>query len=148
MPTQSEVTSRTNEQPVATGDKKRPDPTLRLYAVVRGDLEMPPGKMAAQSGHAFLEAYLKSARENNESAQAYAADPPGTKVVLCASSLEHIKEIERRANILGITTSLITDSGHVLPPHFDGGPVVTALGFGPATREEVRRITKGLALVP
>lgn len=34
-----------------------------------------------------------------------------------------------------------------MPPFFDGSPIVTALGIGPATREQIKKITKKFQLV-
>lgn len=109
---------------------------------------MPPGKLASQAGHAFLEAFLTAQKAIPATAALYAADPPGTKVVLRAKSLFDMERAALELNQLGIPHALITDSGHVLPPHFTGSPVITALGFGPATREEVGRLTRRFALVP
>lgn len=109
---------------------------------------MPPGKLASQAGHAFLEAFLTAQKASPASAALYAADPPGTKVVLRAKNLFELERARLECERLGIPHALITDSGHVLPPHFTGAPIVTALGFGPATREEVGRLTRRLALVP
>lgn len=122
------------------------DETLRLYAVVRGDLEMPPGKTASQAGHAFLDAFLTSQSARPEIAASYAADPPGTKVVLTARDLPDLLGLQADCHRLGIPCALVTDSGHVLPPHFTGDPIVTALGFGPVTRREIGRITRRFAL--
>lgn len=98
----------------------------RLYAIVRSDITMPEGKMAAQAGHAFLEAYLVSDRELQD---AYRADGIGTKVVLSAT-LSQIETIRDRCEWLGVPHRLIVDTGHVCPPDFDGSPVTTALGIG------------------
>ena len=87
---------------------------------------MPAGKMAAQAGHAFLGAFLASTPERQN---AYHADDIGTKVVLSAT-LSQIRTIQDRCEFLGIPHALIEDSGHILPPDFDGSPVVTALGIG------------------
>ena len=125
----------------------RLDPTLRLYAILRADLEMPPGKAAAQAGHAFLEAYLSACERAPQAAAAYRADPPGTKVVLSAPSLEEILLLARQANDEGLPCALITDHGHMLPPHFDGGEVITALGLGPATRDQIGHVIRHLELV-
>lgn len=38
--------------------------------------------------------------------------------------------------------SLIIDSGHILPPFFDGNPIITALGVGPLTKEESKILRK------
>ena len=126
----------------------RDDPTLRLYAIVRGDLHMPPGKLASQAGHAFLDSYLQALERRPEAALRYRETGHGTKVALVAPSLEEILQARAEAERIGLPWALIVDSGHLLPPDFDGSPIVTALGIGPARRSEVRHITKRFALVP
>lgn len=37
---------------------------LKIYAIVRGDLNMTSGKMAAQAGHAYTNCALKEFSEN------------------------------------------------------------------------------------
>lgn len=95
---------------------------------------MPPGKMAAQAGHAFLGALLNA---DEDRYSRYTLDPPGTKVCLVARDLPRLLLLQAVVADAGVPYALITDSGHVLPPHFDGSPVITALGVGPATRREV-----------
>jgi PTH2 family peptidyl-tRNA hydrolase len=103
---------------------------------------MPPGKLAAQAGHAFLEAYLRSPPELST---LYRQDSPGTKVVL-VSKTEHSLLLARdKCDRLGIPCALIIDSGHIFPPFFDGFPIVTALGIG--LSEEVEKITKNFQLL-
>jgi len=109
---------------------------------------MPPGKLAAQAGHAFLDTYLIALDSRPTAARAYRADGHGTKVALRARCLDDLLRAHAVATRAGIPAALITDSGHILPPSFDGSPVVTALGLGPATRSEVRSITRRFALVP
>jgi peptidyl-tRNA hydrolase len=81
-------------------------------------------------------------------ALAYRNGRHGTKVALVAPSLDHLLGAQADAERLGLPAALVVDSGHILPPRFDGSPVVTALGIGPARRSEVRRITNRFALVP
>lgn len=110
----------------------------RLYAIVRGDLHMPPGKLAAQAGHAFMGAFREAnAAWGNTRAVQYDIDPPGTKIVLVAKHQTDLEWAYARAQRDGIPCSLITDSGHVLPPHFDGSPVMTAVGIGPVQKDEL-----------
>ena len=109
---------------------------------------MPAGKLAAQAGHAFLGAFLHAIQEAADRAAAYRADPPGTKVVLRSSGLQDLERACLRASRLGLPHVLITDRGHVLPPDFDGTPVVTALGVGPITRSEARGVTNHFKLAP
>jgi peptidyl-tRNA hydrolase len=112
------------------------------------DLAMPPGKLAAQAGHAYLEAFLACQRIDPTAAAAYAADPPGTKVALAVPTESALCDASVLAGELGLPAALITDRGHVLLPHFTGAPIVTALGIGPVRRSEVRRLTRRFALVP
>lgn len=109
---------------------------------------MPPGKLAAQAGHAFLDSFLAARSADPGRAAAYLADGHGTKVVLAARDVRQLELLRDAALSSGLPCALITDSGHVMPGSpFDGSPVVTALGIGPATREEVRHIVKRLPLV-
>ncbi len=105
---------------------------------------MPSGKLAAQAGHAFLDAYLASTPERQF---AYREPGHGTKVTLGCSSLTRIMRARDECVRLGLPHALIVDSGHVLLPHFDGTPIVTALGIGPALRPEAHPVTSKFALV-
>jgi len=105
---------------------------------------MPPGKLAAQAGHAFIGALEATPTERRLS---YHKDPPGTKIVLAAPTVDHLLWASGELSCLDLGQFLVEDSGHILPPHFDGNPIITALGFGPATRDEVRRITRRFDLV-
>jgi PTH2 family peptidyl-tRNA hydrolase len=115
---------------------------------------MTPGKMAAQAGHAFVEAlrasgsHLDGATTEASDYQRYVADPPGTKVVLEAPDEIALLRLHDEAQQRGIPSALIFDSGHVLPPHFDGSSILTAVGFGPIPRGKARPITRRFALVP
>ena len=121
------------------------DPTLRMYAIVRKELDMPPGKMAAQAGHAFVDTFYACQRASPDRAHDYAMNHV-TKVVL-AGTLEEIMVAREKAMVAGLPCSLIVDEHHVLPPHFDGKPIITALGIGPATRDEIDHITGHLPLI-
>jgi peptidyl-tRNA hydrolase len=61
-----------------------------------------------------------------------------------------LQQLERayfEAQQAGIPCSLITDSGHVMLPHFDGSPVVTAVGIGPCTRQQANHFLKHFKLL-
>lgn len=105
---------------------------------------MPPGKLAAQAGHAFLGAFIAASNNSPALATEYASDPPGTKICLAARDEAELLALHELAAKAGIPSALITDSGHILPPHFDGSPIVTALGLGPTTRKGVARLTRRL----
>ena len=103
---------------------------------------MPIGKLISQAAHAYLESYLTSDKQ-----QEYRADGIGTKVTLQSKSLDDLFRAQYECERRGIPCALIEDSGHVMPPHFDGSPIVTALGIGPARRNEVKSITKRFKLL-
>jgi peptidyl-tRNA hydrolase, PTH2 family len=107
---------------------------------------MPPGKLASQAGHAFLDAFVTASRDSPAIAHEYKSDNHGTKVVLIAPSEDHIRFAHEEAQRLGIPSALIIDSGHIMPPHFTGEPIITALGIGPARRSEIKQITKRFKL--
>lgn len=104
---------------------------------------MPPGKLASQAGHAFTNTIMLAQQTDNNLANEY--ETPyniGTKVVLKSKNLNHILRAHEQAKEAGLSTTLIVDSGHVMPPYFDGEPIVTALGIGPARRDQIEHITK------
>lgn len=117
-----------------------------MYAIVREDLQMSPGKMAAQTGHAFLDTYDQCRKEYPDRAIEYQSGRHGTKVVLSAKNEFHLLSIYENVKSSGIPCVLIIDENHIMPPHFDGSPIITALGIGPCTRKEIHHITKRIQL--
>jgi len=117
---------------------------LRLYAIVRADLKMPAGKLAAQAGHAYLESFLTA---NSDLQIDYRKDGIGTKITLQARDLKSLFRIHYQCSKKGIPCALIEDSGHIMPPYFDGSPIITAIGVGPCTRETVSQITDSFQLL-
>ncbi len=116
-----------------TFKSKEFDTTLRLYAVVRSDLDMPPGKLAAQAGHAFLESFMKA---DVCVRSAYRDKGLGTKITLQVSNLTDLLHLHQTCIIYNVPCKLIKDYGHVMLPHFDGTPVYTALGIGPILKSD------------
>lgn len=95
---------------------------------------MPTGKAAAQAGHAFLGAFCNASPLLQEQ---YHADGIGTKIVL-EGTANDLRSCYDHARSLGIPAILIFDSGHICPPHFDGKPVLTAVGIGPVAKEKTK----------
>lgn len=120
---------------------------LNLYAIYRADLEMPPGKLAAQCGHAYTRSYENAVAADPSLAARYKGTGNGTKICMYAKNLGQLLRAYREALEAGLPCELIIDRGHVLPPHFDGQPIITALGIGPCFREEAAHITKRYTLV-
>ena len=116
---------------------------LYIYAIVRNDLEMPPGKLAAQAGHAYTDTLYNSHDQDPERYNNYRVDGMGgSKVTLKAKNESKLIKAYNDCLAPSIPCSIVVDREHVLPPHFDGSPIITALGIGPCTKEEARSVTK------
>lgn len=131
--------------------------------VMRRDLKMRKGKIAAQAGHACVTAVLAAlAREQRlgqiqadengvaltENAQS--ATPLSewfsrgvAKVCVYVDSEEALLEIDRKAKEARILSALICDNGIT---EFHGQPTYTCLAFEPALPEKVDPITGTLPL--
>lgn len=120
-------------------DEHRP---LNLYALYRADLDMPPGKLAAQCGHAYDMAHDYAKLVRPGLTMQYKGSGNGTKVCMYAKNEAQLARAYDDAIAAGIPCVIIADRGHILPPHFDGRPVITALGIGPAYRDEVEHFMK------
>ena len=129
------MVERRTENPEVAGSKPAPGTIapLRLYALLRADLAMSPGKAAAQAGHAFLESFLAAPPERQAR---YRADGLGTKVALALPPDARLEPLIEALRAAGLPTALVVDHGHVLPPHFTGAPVATAIGVGPIAAAE------------
>lgn len=103
---------------------------------------MCPGKIAAQSGHAFLDAALLSIEQRPQQWADYKTNH-GIKVVMKSKSLAHLERAHAEAQAAGIPSALITDLGYFgVAEGLEGKATITALGLGPARRSEVDRILK------
>ncbi len=107
--------------------------------VVRKDLKMDKGKIAAQVAHASLEAYKK----------AYTKDVIGweaegmKKVVVGVKDIKEFMRIKENVKRAKIPYSVVRDAGRTqIRPG-----TVTAMGIGPAKEEKINRITKNLKLL-
>lgn len=117
---------------------------MSLYAVVRNDIGMSPGKSASQAGHAYLGAFLTAQSVIPEVTAAYAADLPGTKVCLQAGSVA-LTRAQYELKAAGIPCFLVVDSG--CANFFEGKPTVTALGFGPVAQGQLPKFISKLQLL-
>ncbi len=112
---------------------------LRMAAIFRADLPLPPGKMAAQSGHAFLSAWVACA--DKAMAETY-LETGQTKIVLVAPNLEALFKIQKRAKDRGVSFFMVKDAAHTVLPH----PDFTVLGLGPMNKTDYNNLTRDLPL--
>lgn len=114
-----------------------------MYAIVRKDLEMPAGKLSAQTGHAYTDSLLEAHNIDPDLVSRYRTPGVGgSKVTLKAKSEHHLIRAYNECLELGVPCAIVVDREHVLPPHFDGSPIITALGIGPCTKGQIQSITK------
>lgn len=111
---------------------------MKQAIVVRTDLGMGTGKLAAQVAHAALSAY-----EDTDSRTRNAWKGSGQKkVVLKASGEAQLFELADKAEREGLPNAIIRDAGHT---QLEPG-TVTTLAIGPGDDEVIDRVTGDLSL--
>ena len=107
--------------------------------VVRKDLRMSQGKLAAQVAHASLESYKQTHFESQLEWEAWGSK----KVVLKAEDLKELMEIYGRVKKSKLPYALIKDAGMT---EVEPG-TITVLGIGPARDEDIDKITGKLKML-
>ncbi|MGC8936807.1 MAG: peptidyl-tRNA hydrolase Pth2 [Candidatus Methanomethylicaceae archaeon] len=110
--------------------------------VVRQDLRMTKGKLAAQVAHASVSSYLATQKVRPEWASGWLREGQ-KKVVLKARTLDDLMEIKRSAEREDLPYSLISDAGLT---QLEPG-TVTCLGIGPAPAPLIDRVSGHLKLL-
>jgi PTH2 family peptidyl-tRNA hydrolase len=112
--------------------------SLKQVILVRKDLKLPKGKMAAQVSHASVEAVLKTDKSLVKEWQSSGME----KVVVLVKDKEELYKYIQHAKDSGITTSVITDAGRtVVEPG-----TVTCGAIGPDEENRIDNITGSLKL--
>ncbi|KPM45771.1 hypothetical protein AK830_g752 [Neonectria ditissima] len=119
----------------------------KLVLVVRTDLGMTKGKIAAQCSHATLACFKKLSKAAEGSAErkllARWEKSGQAKIAVQVKSQAEMLELCRKARGLGITAEVIQDAGRT---QIEAGSM-TVLGVGPAPRSVVDQVTGGLKLL-
>ena len=110
--------------------------------VMRIDLKMSRGKIAAQAGHAAVSA-AEEARKRRPDWWSAWMEEGQRKIAVKARSEQELLELEGQAKQLRLPSALVCDRGLTeLPPD-----TMTCLGIGPAPSSQVDRITGKLKLL-
>ena len=112
---------------------------MKQVILVRADLKLPKGKLAAQAAHAAVEAAW---RADKELSRRWRDEGMGKIVLKVADEKEMLRYLQA-AKDAGLPTALITDAGRtVVEPG-----TRTCLGVGPAEDAVLDRLFGGLKLL-
>jgi PTH2 family peptidyl-tRNA hydrolase len=133
--------------------------------VVRKDLKMRKGKLASQVAHASMGVLTNALKDHSwtlvagipHTTETLPSDPTGekdpvyqwftnsyTKITTSCNSEEELDAIAKQAEEAGLPFCLITDNGTT---EFNGVPTKTCVAIGPASAEDIDKITKDLKLL-
>lgn len=114
---------------------------LKQVIIVRSDLGMGKGKIAAQVGHACVLGAENVRKSRPEWFSKWWAGQ--AKIVLKVNSETELEKIKRDAIEMGLPWAEVTDAGHtqISPGTF------TCLSIGPAPEEQIDKITSELKLL-
>ncbi len=112
---------------------------MKQVILVREDLGMPSGKLAAQCCHASVECVLKSKDENIKEWKKEGM----TKIILGVKDLKHLTLKMNMAKSEGLVNAMIKDAGRT----FFTEPTITCLGIGPAADEKIDKVTGNLKIL-
>ena len=114
---------------------------VKQVIVVRTDLDMGKGKIAAQVGHACVlgAEYVRKSKPEWFSEWWKGQE----KIVLKVSNLKELEQVKQHAIEIGVPWSEVTDAGHTqIAPG-----TVTCISLGPAPEEKIDKITGDLKLM-
>ena len=112
---------------------------MKQVIVIRNDLKLPKGKMAAQAAHASVEAVLRSSSSKVDEWHSQGMK----KVVLKVENDKELLEYQQRAKAKGLVAAVITDAGKtVVAPG-----TRTCIAIGPDKEEFVDSVTGNLKMV-
>ena len=125
--------------------------------VVRKDLKMKKGKIAAQCAHASMKIFfdlMKFEKRNSKGHEVYSIpltkqmrkwkEGAYVKIVVGVNSEEELEDLATAASYYGVPYAMITDAGRTA---FNGVPTKTVLAIGPDEGEIIDSITGHLSLL-
>ena len=120
----------------------RADEEYKVVVLVRTDLDMGKGKMAAQVGHASVELALRAQKMDRKAFDSWMSGGQKKVVLKVANKDEMIRYMnEARSN--GLYTCMITDAGRT---QIEPGSQ-TCVGIGPAPESEIDKGTGSLKML-
>lgn len=129
---------------------------VKQVIIVRKDLNMRKGKIAAQSSHASMKVLLdemynydqyvgeKDLTLHVDKEMSIWLKEGFTKIVLGVESEEELEAVYQKARSAGLRCALIVDAGKT---EFHGVPTKTVVAIGPNYSENIDLITRHLSLI-
>lgn len=112
---------------------------MKLVVLVRQDLKLPKGKLAAQVAHAAVESTLRSGKLSVSAWRLQGQK----KVVLKVKDEKEMLKYMQEAKDAGLKTALITDAGKtVIAPG-----TKTCVGIGPDSEAKIDQVTGALPMM-
>jgi len=119
-----------------------PSEDYKLVILVRSDLKITKGKIAAQVGHASVNCALSIKKKDSKTFDMWMLSGQ-TKIVLKVKSEAELFEFKAIADAQKINNSLIRDAGRT---QIEPG-TCTCLGIGPAASQVLDKITGELKML-
>jgi len=116
---------------------------IKQVIVVRSDLKMGKGKVAAQVAHAALDAAEAARHKHPDWYDSWREQGQAKVVVKSDGGEEALIDLQKQARSLGLPTSLIQDRGLT---QVEPG-TMTCLGIGPGPSGEIDKVTGKLKLL-
>ncbi len=113
----------------------------KVVIVIREDLQMSSGKVAAQSGHA-IHLLCRGCPEGPALEEWEEGDSGSAIIALAVKNLDELEEVRRRANLVDIPCFPVIDAGRT---EVEEG-TCTVMAVGPATNEQLKPVTGHLRL--
>jgi peptidyl-tRNA hydrolase, PTH2 family len=116
--------------------------SFKQVVLVRNDLKLPKGKMAAQVAHACVDAVLLSLKRDSDIVKKWRNEGM-KKIILKVEDEKELILYFQKAKDSGLVTALITDAGRtVVEPG-----TKTCIAIGPNKEEEIDLLTKDLKMI-
>jgi peptidyl-tRNA hydrolase, PTH2 family len=116
---------------------------MKQVIVVRSDLDMGKGKIAAQVAHAAIGAAEAGRQKHRDWYESWSEQGQATVVVKTDGGENALQELLKQARSLGLPTSLIQDRGLT---QVEPG-TTTCLGIGPGPSSVIDKFTGDLKLL-
>ncbi|AWR97352.1 peptidyl-tRNA hydrolase [Acidianus sulfidivorans JP7] len=119
---------------------------MKMIIIVRTDIKMGKGKIAAQVAHAAVSLVMDVLNSNNSKWKSWLFEwinEGQPKIVVKVETLEELLDRIQKAKINGLPTTIISDAGRT---QLEPG-TITCGGIGPAEDGQIDAITGDLKLL-